>query len=105
MNRDVVDLPDLLKDKVGGAARYACGYWAMHVRYSPTTDNHALRLIPSAIEFFDKHVVPWMEIMSLENRPESVINCIYDLFDWLGMVRTLNYRQVECLNHSLFNPG
>jgi len=37
MNRDVADLPKLLEDKVGGALRYACVYWAMHVQSSPTT--------------------------------------------------------------------
>ena len=105
LNRDVVDLPELLEDNVGGAARYACGHWAMHVRSSPTTKDYAIRLIPSTIEFFKKNAVPWMEVMSLEDRLESVTHGIYGLFDWLGMVRTLNYSQVECLNHSLFDPG
>ena len=104
-NQEVVNLPKLLEDKVGGALRYACGYWAMHVRSSPTTDNHAIRLISSATEFFDNNAVPWIEVMSLENRLESVIHSIYDLFDWLETVRRFDCSQVECLNHSLFAPG
>jgi hypothetical protein len=52
MNRDVANLPELLEDKVGSALRYACGYWAMHVRSSPTTNDYAVRLIASATEFF-----------------------------------------------------
>ena len=92
MNRDVADLPKLLEDRVGSATRYACGYWAMHVRSSPspTTHNYAIRLIPSATGFFEKNAVPWIEVMSLENRLESVIHGIYGLFDWLGEVCTLN---------------
>ena len=87
MNRDVANLPELLEGKVGGATRYACGYWAMHVWSSPTTNDYAIRLIPSATEFFEKSAVPWIEVISLENRLESVIHSIYNLFDWLGMVR------------------
>ena len=88
MNRDAVDLPSLLADKVGSAMRYACGYWAMHVRSSPTTDDYAIQLIGSATEFFQDNVIPWIEVLSLENRLESVIHSIYNLFEWLGAVRT-----------------
>ena len=88
MNRDVVNLPELLELKVGSAIRYACGYWTMHVLSSPTTHEHATRLITSATKFFKHNAIPWIELMSLENRLEVVIHSIYNLFDWLGTVRT-----------------
>jgi hypothetical protein len=91
MNRDVVDLPELLEDRVGSALRYACGYWAMHVRSSPTTNDYAVRLVASAIEFFKNNAVPWIEVMSLENRLESVVHSIHNLFDWIGMVCTQSW--------------
>ena len=87
MNRDVVNLPGLLEDKAGSAMRYACGYWAMHVRSSPTTPDFAVRLIASATEFFRKNALPWIEIMSLENRLGGVIYNIHSLLDWLATVR------------------
>ena len=87
MNRDVRNLPGLLEDKVGNATRYACGYWAMHVKSSPTTDDFAVRLIDSATEFFKNNAVPWIEVMSLENRLESIVYSIHDLLDWLATVR------------------
>ena len=86
MNRDVVNLPELLEDKVGSATRYACGFWAMHVRLSPTTGDYTDRLLSSTTEFLENDVVPWIEVMSLEGRLESVIHSIYNLFDWLGTV-------------------
>ncbi|KAF9644576.1 hypothetical protein BDM02DRAFT_927883 [Thelephora ganbajun] len=86
MNRDVADVPKLLERKVGGALRYACGYWAMHVQSSPTTNDHAIRLIASATEFFKNDAVPWIEVMSLENQLEGVIHNINSLFDWLDKV-------------------
>ena len=89
MNRDVETLSELIEDKVGSATRYACCYWAKHVRSSLTTNDYAIRLIDSAIEFF-KNAVPWIEVMSMENRLEGVIDNIHNLFDWLEMVRTPN---------------
>jgi hypothetical protein len=88
MNQDVLDLPDLLEDKVGGGPRYACGYWAIHVRSSPTVVNYALRLVTSAIDFFENNPVPWVEVMSLENRLDNVVHSIYKLFDWIDTVCT-----------------
>ena len=88
MNQDVTDPLELLEDKVGSAAQYACGYWAMHVRSSPTTGDVAIRLIESASTFFKNNAVPWIEIMSLENRLDSVIHGIYSILDWIDTVCT-----------------
>jgi hypothetical protein len=95
MNRDVANLQQLLEDKVGSATRYACGYWVMHLRSSPTTNDYAIRLIPSATQFFKNNVVQWIEVMSLDNQLESVIHSIYNLFDWLEMVCKLGRSQCE----------
>ena len=59
----------------------------MHVRLSPTTEDHATQLVASATEFFKNHAIPWIEVMSLENRLENVIYGIYGLLDWIGKVR------------------
>ena len=88
MNRDVRNLPGLLEETVGSATRYACGYWAMHIKSSPTADSFATRLVASATEFFKNNAIPWIEVMSLENRLESVVYSIHDLFEWLATVCT-----------------
>ena len=92
MNRDVPDLKELLEDKVWSATRYACGYWAMHVRSSPTTGFHTLQLIASATGFFKANAIQWIEVMSLEDRLEGVIHSIDNLFDWFSTVCT----QYQC---------
>ena len=101
MNRDVANLPDLLENKVGSATRYACGYWALHVRSSPTTDDYVTRLVPPATQFFEEDVIPWIEAMSLENRLETVIHSIYHLLGWLGVVCKFNCGQHESLTYTL----
>ena len=85
MNRDVVNLPSLLEDKVGSATEYACDYWAIHIRSSITNDL-AIPLIASAIKFLKNNAIPWIEVMSLRNRLEGVIHNIYALIDWINMV-------------------
>ena len=105
LNLDVANLPRLLEDQVGDATRYACRYWAAHVRSSPTADRYTIRLISSAVEFLRSNVVPWVEVMSLENRLESVIHSIYDLLGWLGMVCKLNCSRHKSLTHSFSKTG
>ena len=104
MNRDVADLPELLEDKVGSPTRYACSYWAIHVRSSLTTDDGAISLITPTAHFFENKVVPWIEVMSLENRLESVIHNIYSLLDWIGLVCKFNFGQHQGLNSSFSEP-
>jgi hypothetical protein len=101
-NQEVVNLPELLEDKVGSATRYACSHWAMHVRSSPITSH---RLISSATTFFKRNAIPWIEVMSLENRLEGVIHSIYELLDWLGTVCRFNHGQYESLTYAFFKTG
>ena len=86
MNRDIPNIPELLEDKLGGALRYACAYWAMHVQSSTIDNDYAIRLVASVTGFFEKDALQWVEVMSLENRLEGVIHNINNLTDWLGMV-------------------
>jgi hypothetical protein len=101
MNRDTSNIPKLLEDKLGGGLRYACAYWAMHVRSSTTDNDYAIRLITSATGFFEKDALRWIEVMSLENRLEGVIHNINNLTDWLGTVRELSFNQCGILTDLL----
>ena len=87
MNQDVPNLPELLEENVSSATQYACSYWAMHIRSSPTTGDYALWLITSATNFLKESGIQWIEVMSLENQLESVIHSINDLSDWFSKVR------------------
>jgi hypothetical protein len=84
-NKDVHDLPQLLEKKLGGVVRYACIYWARHLRLSPTSGNYTRQAIASVKEML-KCAPPWIEVMSLESRLEEVINSMYGLLAWLDDV-------------------
>lgn len=86
MNQDVQDLPQLLENKLGGAVRYACGYWARHLKLSWVSDS---RPFINSITKMLKNATPWIEVMSLENRLGEVIHSMYNLLDWLDDVSGL----------------
>jgi hypothetical protein len=85
MNQDVHDLPQLLKNKLDGPVRYACSYWAGHLRLSPTSGDYVRKVIGSATGMLN-NAPPWIEVMSLENRLEEVIRSMYSLLAWLDEV-------------------
>ena len=80
MNQDIPNLPQLLENRLGGAVRYACRYWARHLELSLTSgDVH--QVIASVNELL-RGAPPWIEVMSLENCLEAVIQSMYSLLDW-----------------------
>ena len=83
MNRDVVNLPELLEDKVGSATRYACRYWVIRVQSSPPPTTY---LVDCITGFLKDNVIPWIEVMALENQLEGMLHSIYSLLDWLMVV-------------------
>jgi hypothetical protein len=85
MNEDVLNLPQLLENKVGDAVRYACSYWAMHLKLSPKSGAYVRKVISSVTGML-KSAPPWIEVMSLENRLEEVIRSMYSLLAWLDEV-------------------
>jgi hypothetical protein len=85
MNQDTPDLPQLLEDKLGGAMRYACSYWARHLQFSPSQGRYVYRIIVSVTEML-RSAPPWIEVMSLENRLEDVIYSMYHFLDWRDKV-------------------
>jgi len=85
MNQDVVDLPQLLEDKVDKAMQYACTYWARHLRPSPRSSDHLEQILVLVIDML-RRAPPWIEVMSLGNYLEEVIHSMNMVLDWLDQV-------------------
>jgi len=88
MNQDIINPLQVLEDKLGGAVRYACGYWAKHLELSLTSGNFIHRVAVSVAEML-RNAPPWIEVMSLENHLEGVIHSTYSLLGWLDKVSNL----------------
>ena len=97
MNQDVPDLLQLLESELGGAVRYACGYWAKHLGLSLTSGNWIYQFITLATSILAS-AFPWIEVMSLENNLEDVIHSMYGLMSWLpkvsGSLSLLNVKDI-----------
>ena len=85
MNQDEPDLPRLLEDKLGGATRYACSYWARHLALSSMSGDYIHQVIVLVTEML-QNAPPWIEVLSLEKRLEEVIHSMYGLLAWLDKV-------------------
>jgi hypothetical protein len=97
MNQDVSNLPRLLEDKLGGAVRYACSYWARHLKHSPKSGDYVHRVVVPVADVL-RNTPSWIEVMSLENRLEEVIHSMYGLLAWLDKVsRSLSIHNLEGL--------
>ena len=70
----------------------------INVRCSSAENDHIIRLITSAIRFFQGNALPWVEATSLENKLKGVVYGINNLIDWLGAVCEL---RLITLNHRL----
>jgi hypothetical protein len=84
-NQDAHNLPQLLENKIGGAVRYACCYWARHLKLTPKSGVRVPQVIASTTKMLES-APQWMEVMSLENRLEEVIHSIHGLLAWLDTV-------------------
>ena len=82
MNQDIVDLPQLLENRLGGV-RYACSYWARHIELSPTSGDTLDQIVVSTTKMLRSSGLPWIEVMSLENQLEEVAHSMHCLLDWL----------------------
>ena len=92
MNQDIYNLPQLLKNKLGGAMQYSCHYWARHLALSPTFgdfDPMVQAVVP--VTSMLKSAPPWIEVMSLEGHLEGVIHSMYNLLAWLDKVSDILY--------------
>jgi len=97
MNQDILDPPQLLENKIGGAVEYACTYWARHLKLSPKTKEFAGSTIDLATGML-QNAPPWIEVMSLKNQLEEVVHSMNSLLDWLdevsGTYLLLNIKEV-----------
>ena len=93
MNQDIATFLQVPENKLDGAVKYACTYWARHLELSLVYGNYVGQVIPSVTNIL-KSAPLWIEVMSLGNRLEGAIHSIYCLLSWLTTVSSsLEYRE------------
>jgi hypothetical protein len=76
-NDEVVHLVDTLEDL--GSLRYACMYWAAHLRLASAQDS---RLVGELMLFCEEHLLHWIELLSLVGKLSRVDDHLPGALEW-----------------------
>lgn len=84
MNKDVEDLSIRRGKCISGALEYACRFWAQHLRSCSSVgadDQLTLTLLKT---FFEKHLLHWLEVLSILSELRIAVCCLDFLKEWLA---------------------
>ena len=79
-NDKIPNLTSRLEEYVPEELAYSCQFWPEHVEHALKQDPELLRLFR---EFCDKHILHWMEVMSLKAETRSAIMAVRNAQKWL----------------------
>jgi hypothetical protein len=79
LNSEVPNLDSLLKEKVSEELRYACTYWPVHLASVKTITNE---LVEEMDSFCRKHLLHWIEVLSLLKRLRSAVEGLPKVIEW-----------------------
>jgi hypothetical protein len=88
---DVKDLPDLRKAHIGSALEYACRFWTKHLSETPSSGLHVNEVMAMIERFFTKHLLFWIEVLSLTGQLNLGIYALYDIDQWYLSVSLVGY--------------
>lgn len=77
---DLTLSPSLVQIKVPGGLAYACMYWIEHVCMA---NNSAM--IPTLHDFLRRHLLHWVEVMSVLSRTRTTMAMLEQLSTWLSV--------------------
>jgi hypothetical protein len=76
------NLASHLDEYVPGELAYSCQFWCQHFEHALNQDPV---LLPLLHEFCDKHILHWLEVMSLRAETRSAIMAIRNIQKWLDV--------------------
>ena len=83
MNADVVDLTARRKQRIGDAVEYACWFWTDHLSLASKAGEYVDLILHPLKEFFENHVLLWVEIFSVADSLGDVVYSICRVQQWL----------------------
>ena len=86
---EVEDLPLRREACVGSSLEYACRFWTRHLARVPGDGPRAKRIQEAVDEFFKKHLLHWIEVLSVVGHLGIAVYSIDDVRQW--------YISVSCI--------
>jgi NACHT domain len=89
MNNDIVDLPAHCEKYIGAPLMYACEFWVNHLLSSskPGNSSPGAEIIELVDHFLQKHLLSWLEVLSLKGKLRVAIYSLHKLRLWVIEVR------------------
>ena len=78
----VEDLPVRRERCIGSSLEYACRFWTRHLVNVPGDGPGAKRVQEAIDEFFTKHLLHWIEVLSIVGYLQVAVKAINDIRQW-----------------------
>jgi hypothetical protein len=88
MNNDVLDLPARRELCIAAPLSYACSSWAKHIQLSSHAGGNTSSILTQVSKFFIRHLLSWLEVLSIEEHLHTAIYSLHDVRLWLTDVST-----------------
>jgi hypothetical protein len=88
MNNEVEDLPARRELCIAPPLSYACLSWTKHLQLSSQAGGNTSFVLTLVNEFFTRHLLSWLEVLSIEEHLHTAIYSLHDVRSWLTEVST-----------------
>jgi hypothetical protein len=88
MNSDIEDLPARRELCITAPLSYACSSWAKHIQLSSQAGCNTSFVLTLVNEFFTRHLLSWLEVLSIEEHLHTAIYSLHAMRSWLASVST-----------------
>jgi NACHT domain len=100
MNHDVEDLPARRELCITAPLSYACSSWAKHLQLSSQAGGNTSSVLMLINDFFTRHLLSWLEVLSIEECLHTAIYSLHDVRSWLIEVSTSYCCNSSAVPHS-----
>jgi NACHT domain len=83
MNNDVEDLPARRELCIAAPLLYACSSGAKHIQLSSQAGGNTSSALTLVNDFFTRHLLSWLEVLSIEEHLHTAIYSLHDVRLWL----------------------
>jgi NACHT domain len=88
VNAEISDLDARQEKDIGNGLKYGCRSWAKHLRLGSGDGKNVKLIIQSLKEFFEGHLLQWLEVLSIVGDLRCAVYSLHDLTAWFVDVST-----------------
>ena len=100
MNNDIEDLSARRELCIAAPLSYACSSWAKHLQLSSKAGGNTSSILTLVKDFFTRHLLSWLEVLSIEEHLHTAIYSLHDVRSWLIEVSTSYCCNSSAVPHS-----